>query len=165
MINKHTNNLFRDLYGGLPLDSANEPSRASIGWVVRWDLFRVLLQNLQSFFTDTSCATQLKSIALLPYCCSANSITGLAFIAIGINVLFTLGICIMLVGTLRRIDDMCNMSLELQRVGAFALISLGGCQVETHPSTFQAEYICSIGEIDDRLEEGMVGVRAKFNLR
>lgn len=57
-------------------------------------------------------------------------VASLTYLAIGVNILFTLGICIMLVGALRRADDMCKMSLEIQRVGFFSLLSLGERQVE-----------------------------------
>lgn len=48
-------------------------------------------------------------------CCSADRVDSVAFLAIGTNIFITLGICIILVGALRRTDDMCKLSFELQR--------------------------------------------------
>lgn len=59
-----------------------------------------------------------------------DRVTSLATISAIINILITLGVCVVLSGALRRTDDMCNMSLELQKVGFFALSSLGECKVE-----------------------------------
>lgn len=68
--------------------------------------------------------TQLKPAVHFP-CCSLDRVASLAYVAAMVTIVFNLGICIVLVGSLRRTHDMCNMSLELQRVGVFTLISLG----------------------------------------
>lgn len=41
------------------------------------------------------------------------------------DTLLTVGACVVLYGKLRKTDDIYNMSTEIQRVGAVALLALG----------------------------------------
>lgn len=46
------------------------------------------------------------------------------FVVSLVDMLLTLGMCVVLVGKLRKTEDIFYVSTELQRVGAFALVAL-----------------------------------------
>jgi len=58
-----------------------------------------------------------------------HRIASLTFVAVVVETLLTVGICSALVGKLRKIHDIFGMSLEMQKVGACALVVLGECNI------------------------------------
>lgn len=99
-------------------------SWASIGGWSRREIIpeRTCLQKVRTYVTQFA---RPRGIHYPPTFLLRCRVASLTFIAVGISILFTLAICMLLIGALRRTDDMSKMSLEIQWVGFFALLSLG----------------------------------------
>lgn len=71
---------------------------------------------------------QTNLVIVLPHC-SLNRlfhrIRSMVFAVVILDMLLTVGICSVLVGKLRNVNDIFCVSKEVQKVGAFALVVLG----------------------------------------